>query len=181
MHKAYPNASDEDWKTFLETRRMSERIHQVGREYLEEQEQSRREEDFEKRLLKFRLEYQEEIEKSIEKARQRPFKCSDEHREDDDKTLVLGTEAQEEVFRTCSEPDTSAEEGTAPDGSQRKQDDTDMFRDGSDERPYEDREIDVEARNKGQRFFEALEKKTRGTHIRLRKKKLTPCTVCMIN
>jgi hypothetical protein len=33
-----------------------------------------------------------------------------------------------------------------------------MFRDGSKERPYEDREIDIEAREKGQRFFEAQER-----------------------
>ena len=70
---------------------------------------------------------------------QRLLNCSHEYQEDDDKTLALGTEEQEEVFKTCSEPDSSAEEDTAQDGNQKGQDDEDMFRDGSDERPYEDR------------------------------------------
>ena len=140
--KAYPNASDEDWKTFLETNRMSERSRQEGREYLEEQEEIRRREEFRQRLLN----------------------CSIDYQEDEDKTLVLGTEKQEEAFKTCSEPDASVEEDTAQDGSQKRQDDEDMFRDGSDERPYEDREIDVDARNKGQIFFEALEKNKRYTN-----------------
>ena len=36
------------------------------------------------------------------------------------------------------------------------QKDEEMFRDGSKERPYEDRIVDVEAREKGQLYIEAV-------------------------
>jgi hypothetical protein len=87
VYEAFPNASDEDWKTFIESRRLSERSWQEGREYLEEQEERIRSRgSFYRRIATYGLE-----------------------NEDDDKTLILGTERQEEAFRTCSEPDLSAE------------------------------------------------------------------------
>ena len=51
------------------------------------------------------------------------------HKEDDERTLALGSEAENE----------------------------DMFRDGSEARPYEDRIIDVKARTKGQAYIKSRE------------------------
>ena len=113
VYSMFPVATDEDWQKVEESRQMSERSLQEGREYLEEQEERIR---------------------SRANFYQRIVTCIVEN-EDDDKTLILGTERQEEAFRTCSAPESSAEESTAQDGSKKRQDDESMFRDGSKKRP----------------------------------------------
>ena len=61
--------------------------------------------------------------------------------------LFLGGEKEEDNFKSSSETES--------------QKDDDMFRDGSDERPYENRFVYIEAREKGQSYIEAVGSKER--------------------